>query len=365
VKAGSTEPGAQPAGGERYYLIQCLRFFAASFVVVYHSVIYVATYGGQLPRDAAYYFGEVSQVGILIFFAISGFVITSSVQRRTSGDFLWLRFLRIYPGYWVAAALVVALNIVVFGNFAWNRGTIFGLSLLPLGDVPRPLGGIEWTLVYEVFFYALVAVLWTARSNRILAGFCLAWAIAITAGAVAAPSWGTSLTPSFPRLALSAYNYAFIGGVFAFYLHRRLDIVLARTLFALVPGLAIAGEFFAQTEWRLLCVGLAATCLVVGTARVALARDAKPDGLLTQWGDSSYGLYLFHNAAIALVFNALIGVRQVHWLVGILGLFAIGMGSGLLYGMVEHRLYGRLKVRFRRAPWQRTPAPATLPVPRG
>jgi hypothetical protein len=47
---------------------------------------------------------------------------------------LWLRFLRIYPGFWLAVAVVVVLNWMVFGSFAWNRGTIFGLTLLPLGD---------------------------------------------------------------------------------------------------------------------------------------------------------------------------------------------------------------------------------------
>jgi len=349
----SGDAGAQPAKGGRYYLIQCLRLFAASFVVVFHSVLYVSTHGGQLPRDAAYYFGELSQFGILIFFAISGFVITSSIQRRTSGEFLWLRFLRIYPGYWLAVVIVVALNWAVFGGFAWNRDTIFGLTLLPLGDVPRPLGSIEWTLVYEVFFYALIALVWTLRSNRVLAGFCVVWAAAILVVGVVSPSWGAGYTPTFPRIALSAYNLAFIGGVLAFYIHRRLDLRFARTLFPLVPAFAIGGEFFAQTEWRLLCVALAAFCLVAGTARVALARDASRDGLLTQWGDASYGLYLIHNAVIVVAFNALIGIRQVHWLVGILGLFALGMGAGLLYGQFEHRLYGFLKARFSRAPWQR------------
>jgi exopolysaccharide production protein ExoZ len=354
---------AHGASAERYYLIQCLRLFAASFVVLFHSVFYVSTHGGQLPRDAAYYFGELSQFGILTFFTISGFVITSSIQRRSSSGFLWLRFLRIYPGFWLAVAIVVVLNNLVFGGFAWNRGTILGLTLLPLGDVPRPLGGIEWTLVYEVFFYALVALLWTARSNLILAAFCIAWAGAITAVAVIAPSWGAGYTPTFPRIALSAYNYAFIGGVFAYYFHRRLDPALAKTLFALVPGLAIGGEFFAQNEWRLLSVSLAATCLVAATARMALVRDASRDGLLTQWGDASYGLYLIHNAVIALLFNALIGVRQVHWLAGIVGLFAVGMGSGLLYGLLEHRVYGRLKTRFPRVPWQRAPQPAPMASP--
>ena len=335
----------RPAKAERYYLIQCLRFFAASFVVLYHSAYYIGTHGGQLSREAAYYFGELSQFGILTFFTISGFVITSSIQRRTSREFLWLRFLRIYPGFWLAVAIVVILNLGVFGNLVLNGGAILDLTLLPLGDVPRPLG-IEWTLVYEVFFYALFALLWTARSNRILGAFCIVWAAAITVVAVVSPSFGAGLTPTFPAIALSAYNYAFIGGVLAFYAHRRLEMILVRSLLALVPGFAIAGEYFLQTEWRLLCVAVAATCLVVATARLALARDTRKDGLLTQWGDASYGIYLLHHAVIALVFFSLFGVREAPWPLGILGLFAIGMGSGLLYGTLEHRFYGYLKAQF-------------------
>lgn len=357
------EAGPREAASGRYYLIQCLRFFAASAVVLFHSVFYVSTHGGQLPRDAAYYFGELSQVGILTFFTISGFVITSSVQRRSNGEFLWLRFLRIYPGFWLAVALVAVLNKLVFGAFAWNGDTILGLTLLPMGDVPRPLGQIEWTLVYEVFFYALVALLWATRSNRVLAGFCVAWAVAITVGAAVWPSWGTALIPTFPRIALSAYNYAFIGGVLVYYFHRRLGPGFARTLLVLAPGFAIAGEFFAQTEWRLLSVSLATTCLVAGIGRVALARDASKTALLTRWGDASYGLYLVHNAVIALLFNALIGLRQVHWLVGIVALFAIGMGSGLLYGALEHRVYGWLKARLPRVPWLSAPRPAPMASP--
>ena len=201
----TTNESARPAAADRYYLIQCLRFFAAAFVVVFHSVFYVSTHGGQLPRDAAYYFGELSQFGILIFFAISGFVITNTVQKRGSGEFLWQRFLRIYPGFWLATGIVVLLNVIVFGSFAWNRGTIAGLTLLPLGDVPRPLGSIEWTLVYEVFFYALIALLWIARSNRVLAGFCLLWAAAITITAVVQPSWGAGYTPTMTRIGMSAW----------------------------------------------------------------------------------------------------------------------------------------------------------------
>ena len=342
---------ARPAGGGRYYLIQCLRFFAASFVVAYHSVVYVSTHGGSLSPDFAYYFGELSQVGILIFFAISGFVITHAIQRRSSADFLWLRALRIYPGFWIASALAVLVHFVVFGRYVWSARLTQAMTLLPLGVMPGPLGGVEWTLIYEVFFYVLIAVLWLTHSNRVVAGFCGLWAVAIAAGAVLVPSWGAGLDPTFARIGLSAYNFAFIAGVFAYFVHRRLNLGAARMLAVLVPGFAIAGEFFARTEWKLGCVALSAFCLVAAVARFALTRDAARDGLLTQGGDASYGLYLFHNTVIVVIFNSLIGVRQVHWAVGMAGLFGLAMGLGLLYGALEHRVYGALKARFGRPSW--------------
>ena len=66
------DESTQRAKGNRYYLIQCLRMFAASFVVVFHSVFYVSTHGGQLPREVAYYFGELSQFGIRVMAIMPG-----------------------------------------------------------------------------------------------------------------------------------------------------------------------------------------------------------------------------------------------------------------------------------------------------
>jgi len=42
------------------------------------------------------------------------------------------------------------------------------------------------------------------------------------------------------------------------------------------------------------------------------------------------------------------------------------LASGLAYGRLEHRLYGFLKSRIRRAPWQRaTTATTGAPAPPG
>ncbi|HYQ98444.1 MAG TPA: hypothetical protein VET86_00275 [Casimicrobiaceae bacterium] len=39
------------------------------------------------------------------------------------------------------------------------------------------------------------------------------------------------------------------------------------------------------------------------------------------------------------------------------------MGSGLLYGALEHRIYGWLKARLPRVPWLRAPRPAPMASP--
>ena len=68
---------ARPDQGERYYLIQCLRFFAASFVVVYHPSPTWSPMAAA-PR-APLLFGEPASRHPDLF-AISGFVITSSIS---------------------------------------------------------------------------------------------------------------------------------------------------------------------------------------------------------------------------------------------------------------------------------------------
>jgi len=44
-----------------------------------------------------------------LFFVVSGFVLTHALQTTPSARFLFARFLRLYPGYWLAAAAAVGL----------------------------------------------------------------------------------------------------------------------------------------------------------------------------------------------------------------------------------------------------------------
>jgi exopolysaccharide production protein ExoZ len=76
-----------------------------------------------------------------------------------SDRFLSRRLVRIYPTYWLAVALTLIGKVALFGTVAIPGlvGAVGALSLLPFAGKVSYVLSVEWTLVYEVFFYAVCA----------------------------------------------------------------------------------------------------------------------------------------------------------------------------------------------------------------
>jgi exopolysaccharide production protein ExoZ len=140
------------------YSIHFLRFIAATGVVVHHSEL--------LARWNI----VVGSAGVDLFFVISGVVIGLSTPPEMSiRDFLVRRFIRIYPLYWIATAAWVAYS-VAFAIVPAVGDVIRSVLLIP--DLSRewfPVYTPAWTLVFEIFFYAVFAAcMLTGRFARIL-----------------------------------------------------------------------------------------------------------------------------------------------------------------------------------------------------
>jgi peptidoglycan/LPS O-acetylase OafA/YrhL len=116
-------------------------------------------------------------VGVTIFFLISGFLLYRPfVRARLYGEesphvpaYAWRRFLRIVPAYWVALT-IVALWLALPDVF--TRGgipTYYGFLQIYHGSTS--LGGIAqaWTLCVEVAFYAFLP-LWALIMRRVGGG---------------------------------------------------------------------------------------------------------------------------------------------------------------------------------------------------
>jgi len=154
----------------KFNLIQALRFFAAFSVVILHTSYYLLHNGNRSEAFLNLLGDRAFGYAVFLFFTISGFVLTPAVERSTLASFLARRWLRLYPAFWLAVCLAMPLHLASFGTplvLDWRT-----LTLLPFGVISYPLG-VEWSLIYEVFFYAVLAAISLLRSRRLIR--CLVW----------------------------------------------------------------------------------------------------------------------------------------------------------------------------------------------
>jgi exopolysaccharide production protein ExoZ len=148
----------------KYDTIQVLRLVAAASVALTHATFYVKTRG-----DASMPIWDAGSQGVQIFFVISGFVMALSSGSLSGSpihwrDFIWRRLLRIVPLYWVMNLLKI-LMFVVFPSMLLAKpdvaNIIFSLFFVPSRNengIIETFYGVGWTLNFEIFFYALVAL---------------------------------------------------------------------------------------------------------------------------------------------------------------------------------------------------------------
>jgi peptidoglycan/LPS O-acetylase OafA/YrhL len=94
-----------------------LRLIFAASVIVWHCF---SIGGFRLPHRLAF----LEDIGVDCFFIISGFLITRSWDRgRSTIRFLWHRFLRILPGFWVCLLVAIAVGAIAWAH---DRGRLAG-----------------------------------------------------------------------------------------------------------------------------------------------------------------------------------------------------------------------------------------------
>ena len=170
----STAP-AEPAR-HRLGELDALRGIAAFGVVIHH---YLSRYGDLYGHSAAFpYRFDSGQLGVHLFFMVSGFVILMTLQRtRTASDFLVSRAARLYPAYWFAVLVSGALLLL-----APLPDTDFGIDrvLINLTMFQRALGTgnvdeVYWTLSVELAFYFIMLGLWRIGGLRNIPLLAAVW----------------------------------------------------------------------------------------------------------------------------------------------------------------------------------------------
>lgn len=160
----------QPA--TRLAYIDAQRGIAALLVIWLHaSEVFMqlpkAPAGGWLFELA--WAVDTGHIGVVLFFAISGFVIPSSLRAQsgetTRGElkvFFIRRFFRLYPAYWVSVVASGLLGLYMLSPFS-AQTLLLNLTMIQgLLGVPDVMG-LYWTLRIELLFYGVCVVLFMLR----------------------------------------------------------------------------------------------------------------------------------------------------------------------------------------------------------
>lgn len=160
----------QPA--TRLAYIDAQRGIAALLVIWLHaSEVFMqlpkAPAGGWLFELA--WAVDTGHIGVVLFFAISGFVIPSSLRAQSGKTtrselkvFFIRRFFRLYPAYWVSVVASGLLGLYMLSPFS-AQTLLLNLTMIQgLLGVPDVMG-LYWTLRIELLFYGVCVVLFMLR----------------------------------------------------------------------------------------------------------------------------------------------------------------------------------------------------------
>jgi peptidoglycan/LPS O-acetylase OafA/YrhL len=179
----TTRPAA-----DRLAPIDTLRAIAALMVACAHIWEHFLPLGAgksdAIGKSWTRYF-EFGITGVVIFFAISGFVIYGTLRGPRQGTgrrFLITRFFRLFPAYWVS---VLAGLLFIWWWQGWpitGRMVAANFTMVPDLFGQPPIMGLYWTLGTELVFYFCCWLIWRVgrlEDIRLLAalviGLSLIW----------------------------------------------------------------------------------------------------------------------------------------------------------------------------------------------
>jgi len=315
--------------------LQSLRALAALMVLIGHALAEAEHYFAlSLPGDTVPW-----TRGVDIFFVISGFVITLSAQRfeGSPGAFLWRRFWRVAPLYYLFTTLMVVSLLLLPGEVkdtALDPGQIlssYGFYPYARGDGRiAPVLSLGWTLNYEMFFYALMA-LCLSLPRPILGISALLVALAVAGRIVAfeAPQWTFWTNPLM-------LEFLFGIGLARLWMRGWIkpSAILCVVCVSLGSTLLIALDPLPLP--RFVAAGVPASLIVAGGALFYPWRRA-PGQLL---GDASYALYLSHRFALrgaTLLVLPLLPPTTFGALIYLLTVCAVSIGIGVLTHLAVER----------------------------
>lgn len=308
--------------GEYFNFIHVLRGLASLIVVWSHLVGWwlpanlakseLLTYWENFVVKPFHLFQNGGHLGVLIFFLISGYVVTHVSLKENIREFVIKRFFRIIPTLLVA--LIITYLVVTFSirmNLSIPLGTnsheikdyVYSFFLLNFSLGTPSVLGVTWTLFIEVIFYIVTAVLLTYTKKEPLKS---TWYFMVIIGLI------VILSPINPIISNSAYLIVYILflvlGRIIYFGHKQIiplfqSIILAITCFFLF--VIFYDYLYPNSLFTAPSNVIYSDLLAIVVFFVALILFNKNYKVTSFLGDISYSLYLVHLPIGCLVLNIL------------------------------------------------------------
>ena len=311
------------------YSIQAYRGFAVLLVVLFHGANRVESKYGIAPFQDFFDFGFS---GVHLFFVLSGFIILAAHVEDINipKQLFWYlkrRLIRIYPIYW----------IVFFVLGGWKLLSVnanvedFFLNALLFMSSTKLVIPVSWTMLYEVTFYLVFALLIMHKKIGSIA--IAVWFALILLG------WGESNYHIF-----YPFNLLFIFGMLASVLYLKLKgmdngtaNLISKIGFVTGAILFVATAVYyssldvGASEWpahpvTILGFGIASALLVLGSVSQEIEKYFERHHRLLLIGNASYSIYLVHLWAQKEAFNLVGSFNQRAFNI----IFDDGMGKSLI-----------------------------------
>jgi exopolysaccharide production protein ExoZ len=328
--------------GGTVHSIQLLRFFAAFIVVVYHTSLALDVYGMSSLSGANFAdFFALGEAGVHIFFVISGFImvyttIESDRGYNSAAVFMYRRFIRIYPIYWVVCIFYVIFHYSLLQPYDISISDFLKALMLWPGYSAKIIGP-GWTLSYEIYFYLCFSVTLLVPAISGLIALTIGMLFLIILGFVfdlRSKELQVLTNPLLLEFLLGAW-------IAVFCLSRyRLPTRLADL------SIAVAVIMFLVPAW--LDVGSVPSVLLMGGPSALLIlgcvmreRDGRLPSFVRSWsalGNGSYSLYLLHNLTIDLVLLGLVALgatAALGWLWAIVAIAVSCIAASYIHQRIE------------------------------
>ncbi|EOA03975.1 MULTISPECIES: acyltransferase family protein [Herbaspirillum] len=267
--------------------------------------------------------------GVVVFFLVSGYIISHVLQTENTPTFLIKRIFRIYPLYMFAVLAEVGMSHWV-AQTPFPPYPVLLQRLLLIGDLfstPYGLGGVEWTLRLEMSFYLLMGSLRLLNLLKDTTRLPLIYFILTLA---------IQLAPAFPRTGAFTDGYLtlffpflFIGSSIYLMEHQLASrpACWGYVLYAIVSTLALwPGLNPANKDTHFQILGFLLFASVWG-----LRNHIKASSTVTLLSNLTYSVYLFHNWIWAYLLAAVSrwhAIRPEHrWMAILMLLFLICLAT--------------------------------------